>query len=113
MTRAGPAVTLLKFGTIASEYFGNDRFEWQTMRIFLTLLTHGGEMPQQEIEKVTGWAQSSVSRNIAMLGIGVSMDKPGANLVESYEDPAWRRRKIVRLTARGKALAEKIANLIG
>jgi DNA-binding MarR family transcriptional regulator len=103
---------LLDSGTLAVRYLGNDRFEWQTMRIFLTLCMNGGEMPQLELEKQTGLAQSAISRNVAKLGHGLTMDEAGARLIEAYEDPAWRRRKIVRLTARGRELAEKITDLL-
>lgn len=99
-------------GTLAARYFDNERFEWQTMRIFLCLCMHGGEMPQLELEKQTRLAQSAISRNIAKLGNGLTMDDPGSRLVEAYEDPAYRRRKIVRLTARGREFAEKLNDLL-
>jgi hypothetical protein len=57
-----------------------------------------GYMPMQEIEKQTSWSQAAVSRNIAKLGIGITHDKTGPRLVEAFEDPTYRRRKIVRLT---------------
>lgn len=104
--------SLLKSGDIAADYMDNPRFEWQTLKIFLTICLHGGEMPQQEIEKLTGWAQSSISRAVARLGVGVSMDEPGPQLIEAYEDPRERRRKIVRLTARGRAMAEKMQGTV-
>lgn len=104
MMKTKGAAQVVEVGDLMAHALGNDRFEWQTMRIFLCVCMHGGEMPMQEIEKVTGWAQSSVSRNVAKLGNGVSMAEKGARLVEAYEDPEYRRRKLVRLTALGKQL---------
>lgn len=99
---------LLELGEAMSTALGSDRFEWQTMKIFLTVCLHGGEVPMQEIEKATGWSQAAISRNIAKLGAGITMDDAGARLVETFEDPQWRRRKIVRITARGRELAAKL-----
>jgi DNA-binding MarR family transcriptional regulator len=99
-------------GAAVAEALGSERFEWQTVQIFLTICTHGGEIAQAEIERITGWAQSAVSRNVAKLGAGLTINDAGARLVESFEDPTWRRRKIVRLTARGKQLRDRLSELI-
>jgi DNA-binding MarR family transcriptional regulator len=66
-----------------------------------------GEIPMQDLADLTGTVQSSVSRNVEKLGQG-SPSNPGFGLVEALEDPYYRRRKLVRLTSRGKALAESI-----
>lgn len=103
---------LLQAGAAAAEVLGSPRFEWQTLQIFLTICLHGGEMPQQELEKQTGWAQSAVSRNIAKLGNGLTVGEQGARLVEAYEDPEWRRRKLVRLTTLGRRVAERLETVM-
>lgn len=64
-----------------------------------------GEVPQADLEAATGVAQSSVSRNVALLGNGLSPKEPGYRLLRSYEDPHYRRRKLVNLTEKGEALA--------
>lgn len=103
---------LLAAGDVMTRAFGNERFEWQTARTFLALCMHGGEAPQAELEKQTGLTQAAISRNIAKLGAGLTMHDQGARLVESFEDPAWRRRKIVRMTALGRGLCEKIGEAL-
>jgi DNA-binding MarR family transcriptional regulator len=100
---------LIEVGNALGRAIGNDRFEWQTARIFLTLCCHGGEMPMQEIERLTAWPQSTVSRNITKLG---SFDQTGAQLLESFEDPAYRRRKLVRLTAKGRRLGDQLSAIV-
>jgi DNA-binding MarR family transcriptional regulator len=99
---------LMRAGDTLASIMDNPRMEWQTAKTFLLLAVAGGEMPMQELEKLTGLGQSSVSRNVARLGIGESLAVRGPGLVEAYEDPAWRRRKLVRLTARGKAVAKQL-----
>ena len=49
----------------------------------------------------TGTAQSSVSRNVAMLGKIHRKGQSGHGLVDSYEDPMNRRVKLVKLTPKG------------
>lgn len=103
---------LLEVGELLTKALGTERFEWQTTKLFMVVCMHGGEVPQAELEKHTKLTGAAVSRNIAKLGAGLTMDDQGARLVESYEDPAWRRRKYVRLTARGKELCEKLTTIL-
>ena len=66
-------------------------------------VAHRGEIPMQELMDLTGVSQSSVSRNVEKLASGKPRD-PGYGLLEAFEDPYYRKRKIVRLTPRGKEL---------
>jgi len=75
----------------------------QQILLLLALHTYG-EMTQQSLGTYTGVQRSSNSRNIAKLGIGENLGRPGLGLVESYEDPVDRRTKMVRLTPKGSAL---------
>lgn len=102
---------LLEAGKSLAKATGNDRLELQTIQTFL-IVCIGGEVSMQEIEKQLDFGQSTTSRNVSKLGIGISLDEPGPRLVEAYEDPAWRRRKLVRLTARGAKLAEDLTNIL-
>ena len=103
---------LIEAGDAIGKALGSDRFEWQTAKIFLTICKHGGEIPMQQVEKLTGWGQSSVSRHMAKLGQGITIREPGAQLVETFEDPEWRRRKIVRLTSLGRKLHDQLAAIV-
>lgn len=103
---------LLSVGKAAGSALKTERFEWQTLQIFVVICLHGGEVPMQEIQRVTGLAQSAVSRNVAKLGSGLTAEEVGAGLIEAFEDPAWRRRKIVRLTALGRKVAEQLDGLM-
>lgn len=67
-----------------------------------------GELPLTDLEKLTGVVQSSVSRNVARMGPGATPAAPGLGLMETYEDPWYRRRKLVRITERGRKLASDI-----
>jgi DNA-binding MarR family transcriptional regulator len=103
---------LMDAGRCLARTTGNDRLELQTMQTFLIVCISGGEVSMQEIEKQLDFGQSTTSRNVAKLGIGASLDEPGPRLVEAFEDPAYRRRKLVRLTARGQKLAEELTTIL-
>src|ERR1700761_1565975 len=78
---------------------------------FLTIAQHEG-MSMGELAQHLGIAQSSASRNIAALSKWHSFGKAGHDLVEAHEDPRERRRKIVRLTARGHHLIAVLRALV-
>lgn len=103
---------LLLVGRALSKATGSERLEWQTIQTFLIICLQGGECPMAEIEKQLGMGQSTVSRNVAKLGPGVTPDDPGAKLVEAHEDPYYRRRKLVRLTEKGKRLCGELGDIV-
>lgn len=74
----------------------------------LAYIADRGQIPMADLIELTGVSQSSVSRNIATLGIGLTPMQPGYGLVEAFEDPFYRKRKLVQLTARGKELFKAI-----
>lgn len=83
----------------------------QTIHVLLEVaiqpdITMGG------LVKKTGLAQASCSRNVSLLSIRDRHDRPGLGLVESEEDPAERRRKIVRLTPNGQELIALLADIV-
>jgi DNA-binding MarR family transcriptional regulator len=65
----------------------------------------------QDLQDILNMSQSSVSRNVALLSIG-TISNPGPRLIEAFEDPEYRRRKHVRLTARGKKLFDEIRETV-
>lgn len=66
------------------------------------------EMPMADLAVLTGVTQSSVSRNVARLGQGMSPTEAGYGLLSAFEDPYYRKRKLVSLTPRGKELAKEL-----
>ncbi|MEM7444597.1 MAG: MarR family winged helix-turn-helix transcriptional regulator [Pseudomonadota bacterium] len=74
---------------------------------FLTLARNPG-LSIRDLSERLGIAQSSASRNVAALSEWHSFRKPGHNLVQAKEDPRERRRKIVSLTRKGKALLVRL-----
>lgn len=80
---------------------------------FAYVADRGGEIPMQDLADLTGVIQSSVSRNVEKLGPGnKAKNELGFGLLEAFEDPFYRRRKLVRLTPRGKDLVEQIDEAI-
>jgi DNA-binding MarR family transcriptional regulator len=78
---------------------------------FLTVAQHEG-LSIRELSERLGIAQSSASRNVAALSRWHSFGKPGHDLVQSEEDPRERRRKVVTLTPKGRALAEELRAIV-
>jgi DNA-binding MarR family transcriptional regulator len=78
----------------------------QTIAVFLYVAINEGKdgVPMTTIAKGLNLAQSSVSRNVSLLCKWSWSRKEGLNFLESFEDPMERRRKLVKLTNRGKKL---------
>jgi len=89
------------------DYTSNPVIPAQQVTILLTVLDRG-EMPMGDLADLIGIAQSSVSRNVALLGRGLTPVSSGHRLLEAYEDPFYRRRKLVKLTPRGELLRNEL-----
>lgn len=68
------------------------------------------ETSMECLETATGLSQAAVSRTVKKLGKG-GPSCPGAGLVEAYEDPEYGRRKLVKLTPRGKRFIKGMLEL--
>lgn len=80
------------------------------IRVLIELGMRGGEMPMEEMSRVTETSPSSITRIAVRLGPG-DKTQTGLGWLEAYEDPDWRRRKLVRLTPKGRAAVEQLAGL--
>lgn len=60
-----------------------------------------------DLENNVQLSQGAISRIVTKLGRGMVGDK-GLNLVISFEDPEYRRRKLVQLSPEGKALIAEL-----
>ncbi|HZH28845.1 MAG TPA: winged helix-turn-helix transcriptional regulator [Azospirillaceae bacterium] len=78
---------------------------------FLTIAENEG-LSMRELSEKLGIAQSSASRNVAALSRWHSFGKPGHDLVEAHEDPRERRRKVITLTDKGRALLEELRAIV-
>ena len=101
------AQALLKAQEKFAQYLGKGDVEIQAFSTFLVIAERINDFPMQDLQDALGLSQSSVSRNVALLSVG-TVTNPGPRLIEAYEDPEYRRRKHVRLTARGKKLMDEI-----
>ena len=84
----------------------------QSMAILLKVAKHSLPLKMAEIAEELGLSQSTVSRNVAYLGDWNRHREKGHQLVEAYEDPSERRRKLVRLTPKGKRFVTSLANIV-
>jgi len=85
---------------------GNSDLQVSALEMLLKVANHPG-IPMVDLETAVGVSQATVSRNVKKLGKG-SRSKPGAGLVEAYEDPNNGRRKLVKLSASGERFIEAL-----
>lgn len=85
----------------------------QTIAVFLYVGIHESNegVPMTKIATDLNMAQSSVSRNVSLLSKWSWSRKEGLNFVEALEDPMERRRKLVKLTNRGKNCMLQLVNI--
>ena len=97
---------------VVEQFRGIDaRMQAQTIQTFLWVAGHD-DMPMKDLSDALHISQSSVSRNVSALSKWLRTHDAGPDLVEAYEDPFERRRKIVRLTPRGKKLAGRVEEIM-
>jgi len=82
----------------------DNQIEAQAIAVFFFVATHSKQegIAMQTISEELDMAQSSVSRNCYKLADVNRHKKTGIGLVQTFEDPMERRRKLVSLTAKGK-----------
>lgn len=82
----------------------------QTAACFLLIAQEPG-ISIMELSTRMGMAQSTASRNVAVLSEYQKGTKKGHGLVVSKEDPLERRRKLVTLSPKGRRVAESLEGI--
>ena len=90
----------------------DSHMESQTIAVFFYVCLYSGAdgVSMQTISQKLDIAQSSVSRNCYKLG-DRTRDGIGIGLLQSFEDPEERRRKLVRLTAKGRRVFNTLSDM--
>lgn len=73
----------------------------------------GGGLSVTELSNKGGFALSSASRYVQALAEMDRHRRPGHDLVSDHVDPMERRRKVLKLTPKGKRVLTQIRNVIG
>lgn len=107
-TRTRSLASLMSALDVLRAESGSPDIQAQTIQCFLAVALRS-EVPMSQIQEAIGMSQASVSRNVARLGRGLSPKEAGLGWVESFEDPWNRRTRIVRVTARGRVVADRVA----
>ena len=84
----------------------------QAIAVLLKVAKNPLPLKMAEIAEELGLSQSTISRNVAYLGDWNRRKEAGHKLLEAFEDPAERRRKLVRLTAKGKRFVKSLNEII-
>lgn len=79
----------------------------QARCLFIVAQSEEG-MSLSDIAKKAGIGLATASRYIGALGKINRHREEGLQLIESFEDPMERRKKIIRLTIKGKTVVRKI-----
>jgi DNA-binding MarR family transcriptional regulator len=79
----------------------------QYVRAFMLVATDEGRNVT-EYAKRAGITPSLMTRHLADLGEINRYHKPGFGLVEQFDDPMDRRNRLMRLTAKGQQMVQKI-----
>jgi DNA-binding MarR family transcriptional regulator len=66
----------------------------------------------QDLEGLIHLSQSATSRNVQALSKWFKAKVPGHDLVETFENPIDRRKKIVRLNTKGRTLANNLLHFL-
>lgn len=91
----------------------NPEMQAQTLLTFCAVASREGEVAMKDIERMTGMSGASTSRNIAALGPYHRKGQPGMDLVVAFENPMDRREKLLKLTPKGRRVAESIVRYQG
>lgn len=84
----------------------------QAMAVLMKVAKSPLPLRMHDIAIELGLSQSTISRNVAYLGDWNRRKEAGHKLLEAYEDPAERRRKLVRLTAKGRRFVKSLNEII-
>lgn len=91
---------------------GRGEVDINVLRIFyLVAQWRGDAIPQATVRDTLSLSEAGVSRNVALLSVGASVNTRGPGLIESFEDPEYRRRKLIRLTSKGRRFADSLENV--
>jgi DNA-binding MarR family transcriptional regulator len=89
--------------------------ELEVQRMFYLiaeLAPDGRAVPQATLRDRLGLQESTCSRNVAQLSKGAAISQPGPRLIESAEDPDYRRRKLIKLTPAGIRFHQSLIEIL-
>jgi len=81
------------------------------IQAFLAVARHENESVDY-YAKICGCSSGAMSKRLSELGDVSSRDRPGYGLLENPFNPMDRRLRMVRLSAKGRALAQWIAGMV-
>tara|TARA_E500000331_G_scaffold357848_1_gene421262 strand:- start:1231 stop:1635 length:405 start_codon:yes stop_codon:yes gene_type:complete len=91
----------------------NNEIQAQTMQLFVCVgMSNKEEIPMTTLAPRLGLSQASVSRNVSFFMKENRYKEKGLGLLETREDPMERRKKLVKLTNKGKMFYDQIEDAL-
>lgn len=112
LTRSAPMYGMIKALDLIQASTANREISSLAIQILLHIATRD-EIPMSDLSKLCGCTHAAVSRTLAKLAQGLNPDTPGAGLLEYYEDPYFRARKLVKLSVKGREMACAMSKALG
>src|SRR5574337_2012557 len=104
---------LLDCFSILRDATGNQELQMQTAVLFVFIASrYPNEIPQGEAAQRLNMEQTTTSRNFAYLAKGSYSGLGGYKLIEVFEDPFYRRRKLCKLTPKGLEVAQRLVQAL-
>lgn len=86
--------------------------QMQVLRILVTVAEYPDGVTMPELAILAQVSSSSLSRNVAILGQFGSTKKPPLKWLTATEDFRERRRKVVKMTAKGTRILEQVREIL-
>lgn len=86
--------------------------QMQVLRILVTVAEYPDGVTMPELAILAQVSSSSLSRNVAILGQFGSTKKPALKWLTATEDFRERRRKVVKMTAKGTRILEQVREIL-
>ena len=105
--------TLEKMQSVVQLFSAVDaEMQLQVLRILMTVAEYPDGVTMPELTKLAQVSSSSLSRNVALLGQFGSTKKPALKWITATEDFRERRRKVVKMTAKGTRILEQVREIL-
>jgi len=106
---------LREFATLENSLVNSQGLPLQVARLFVAICIHSSETDEvstSDVNDLLGFNSATLSRNINTLSNRPKRSGTGLGLILTNENPLDRRSKLIKLTAKGKTLQNKLLDIM-